>query len=443
MTKYEKPTILIIIGITGDLSRRKLLPALSDLARAGKLPGKFRIIGVSRRNIDMRALTKGLSKENVSFLTKHIEWVSLHLADTSEYSVLRTKIEAVEQEFGEEADKLFYLSVPPTVSRPLIEHLGLSGIAKLPRTKLLLEKPFGMDKASAEELVNHIEAHFSAEQVYRIDHYIAKEMAQNIIVFRQGNSLFKRTWNNQFIESIEIIASERIGIEGRAAFYEQTGTLRDVVQSHLLQLAALVLMDLPGSHSLGSVPAARLEALNALQPADPATAVRAQYEGYAAEAENPGSLVETFVSLTLISNDPRWTNTPIRLTSGKALHAKYTEIRVNYHKTADHESNELILRLQPKEGVDVVVCVKEPGFDRRIERQPLRFAYDHTSATLPDAYEHVLLDAMHSDHSLFTTSEEVVASWRVLQPLIDAWEDDTDIRYYLPGAAPESITAKQ
>ena len=443
MTKHEKPTILIIIGITGDLSRRKLLPALAHLAGANALPEKFRIIGVSRQTIDMEALTKGLSKDDKSFLTDHIERVSFHLADTDSYKVLTAKIAAIEQEFGEQAEKLFYLSVPPGVSRPLIEHLGRSGIAKMPGTKLLLEKPFGMDEVSAEELVGHIEAHFSAEQVYRIDHYIAKEMAQNIIVFRQGNSLFKRTWNSQFIESIDVIASEKIGIEGRAHFYEQTGALRDVVQSHLLQLAALVLMDLPGSHSLGNVPQARLEALQALLPANPAEAMRAQYEEYADEVENPASLVETFVSLTLFSRDPRWSNTPIRLTTGKALHAKYTEIRINYHKTADHESNELIFRLQPHEGVEVVICVKEPGFDRRVERQPLHFTYDHTAAVLPDAYEHVLLDAMRTDHSLFTTSEEVLASWRVLQPLLDGWTHDNDIRHYPRGAAPETIVSRK
>ena len=439
MTKHEKPTILIIVGITGDLSRRKLLPALARLARVDALPGKFKIIGVSRKPIDIKALTKDLPAEDTAFLTRHIERVSLHFAETDEYKVLTDKIVDVEKEFGEQAEKLFYLSVPPGVSNPLIEHLGRAGIAKLPGTKLLLEKPFGTDAVSAAELVQHIEAHFSAEQVYRIDHYIAKEMAQNIIVFRQGNSLFKRTWNSQFIESIEIIASEEIGIEGRAQFYEQTGALRDIVQNHLLQLAALVLMDVPSSHSFGNVPRARLDALGSLLPADPSAAVRAQYEGYSDEVENPGSLVETFVSLTLFSRDPRWSNTPIRLTTGKALDAKYTEIRINYHKTADHESNELILRLQPAEGVDVFICVKEPGFERRIERQRLRFAYDNELTVLPDAYEHVLLDAMRSDDSLFTTSEEVLASWHVLQPLLDAWASDDEIRHYPRGSAPESI----
>lgn len=439
MSRHIRPTILVIVGIRGDLSRRKLLPALARLARAKQLPEKFKIVGVSRQEIIISELVEGLPREDMDFLARCIEDVSFNLAEVDEYHVLATKLAAVEKEFGEKAERLFYLSVPPEVSKPLVEHLGTSGLASIPDTKLLLEKPFGVDETSAQELVAHIDAHFEPNQVYRIDHYMAKEMAQNIIAFRQGNSLFKRTWNSQFIESIEIIASEQIGIEGRAHFYEQTGALRDVVQSHLMQLAALVLMELPTDHALGSIPEARHAALMALKPVDPTRALRAQYDGYRQEVGNPNSVVETFVSLALRSDDPRWTGTAIRLIAGKALHGRYTEIRINYHKVADHESNELILRLQPQEGIGIVICLKEPGFERRIERQRLQFSYDQQVSTLPSAYEHVLLDAMRSDHSLFTTSEEVVASWRVLQPLLDAWALEDTIVNYPVGSVPESV----
>lgn len=440
MGQHTRPTVLVIVGIRGDLSRRKLLPALALLARAKQLPEKFKIVGVSRQEIVMSELVDGLSMEDAAFLIAHTEMVSFNLAEVDEYQVLAKKIDQVEKEYGEKAERLFYLSVPPEVSKPLIEHLGTSGLAGMGDTKLLLEKPFGVDEISAQELVAHIDAHFEPEQVYRIDHYMAKEMAQNIIAFRQGNSLFKRTWNGQFIESIEIIASEQIGVEGRAHFYEQTGALRDVIQSHLMQLAALVLMELPTSHTLGSIPGARLAALKVLKLADPSRALRAQYEGYGEEVSNPTSLVETFVSLTLESTDPLWTKTPIRLVAGKSLHGRYTEVRINYHKVADHESNELILRLQPQEGIGIFICLKEPGFERRIERQRLQFSYDQQVSTLPSAYEHVLLDAMRSDHSLFTTSEEVVASWRVLQPLLDAWAREDDITTYQAGAVPDTIS---
>lgn len=439
MARHIHPTILVIIGIRGDLSRRKLLPALARLAKAKQLPKQFKIVGVSRQKIVISELVEGLPKEDMEFLAGCIDDVSFNLAEVSEYEVLAKKLAAVEKEFGEKAEKLFYLSVPPEVSKPLVERLGASGLAEVPGTKLLLEKPFGTDEISAQELVAHIDTHFEPNQVYRIDHYMAKEMAQNIIAFRQGNSLFKRTWNSDFIESIEIIASEQIGIEGRAHFYEQTGALRDVVQSHLMQLAAFVLMELPKDHALGSIPQARLAALEALKPVDPTHALRAQYEGYGQEVGNTDSLIETFVSLTLRSVDPRWQSTAIRLVTGKALHGRYTEIRINYYKVADHESNELILRLQPQEGLGIVICLKEPGFERRVERQRLQFSYDQQISTLPSAYEHVLLDAMRSDHSLFTTSDEVVASWRVLQPLLDAWSLEKTIATYPVGAIPESV----
>jgi glucose-6-phosphate 1-dehydrogenase len=202
---------------------------------------------------------------------------------------------------------LFYLSVPPEATQSVVQMLGDSGLAEVANTKLLLEKPFGTDLASAEQLVEHLKQHFKEEQVYRIDHYLAKEMAQNLIVFRSANPVFSQTWNNTFISSIEIVASEKIGIEGRKTFYEQTGALRDVVQSHLLQLAALTLMELPKLNDMQSIPRLRCEALSAIQPAQPTTAIRGQYASYKEEVGNPSSSVETFVSLQLAStNDGRF-----------------------------------------------------------------------------------------------------------------------------------------
>lgn len=438
MGKHSLPTIITVIGITGDLSRRKLLPAILDLARADMLPEKFRIIGVSRKPIDISSLLADIDEADGKFLERHIERVSFDLADTSQYRVLADKVSGIEEQFGEQAEHLVYLSVPPEISKLIVKHLGESDVLVREGIKLLLEKPFGTNELSATELVRHVDAYFTPEQVYRIDHYLAKEMAQNILVFRRDNSLFKNTWNKQFIESIEIVASEKIGVEQRSNFYEQTGALRDLVQSHLLQLTALVLMSLPHHNDPTEVPRARLAALSALQPAAPEHSRRAQYTGYSTEVDNPSSLVETFTSLTLFSNDPTWEGVPIRIATGKALSAKYTEVRINYRKTAEHESNELILRLQPNEGVTVIICVKEPGFDGRIERKSLQFNYDQETK-LPDAYERVLLDAMRSDHSLFATSEEVLASWHIIQPLLDAWAFDKDIEQYEVGTALETL----
>src|ERR1035437_2486585 len=214
--KNNTPTILIIFGITGDLSRRYLLPAIEAIAKAKKLPEKFEIVGITRQ--------------------KNFKFFQMDIGDEKDYKKLDSHLRKIEKTFGTPTQRLFYLSVPPGVSKSIIELLGKSGLAKIKNTNLLLEKPFGVDLKNATDLARHVDKYFSPTQVYRIDHYLAKETAQNIIVFREGNSLFKKTWNKDFIESIEIIASEKIGIEGRANFYEQTGALRDFVQSHLLQL---------------------------------------------------------------------------------------------------------------------------------------------------------------------------------------------------------------
>lgn len=418
------PTILIIIGITGDLAQRKLLPALREIGVAKELPEQFQIVGVTRR-----ADTK-------LKLPPHSHLFQMDVTDLKEYQRLATYLKRVEKRFGVPAQRLFYLSIPPQVSRPIIELLGKSGLAKVPRTKLLVEKPFGVDLASATELVDHIDHHFAPEQVYRIDHYLAKETAQNLIVFREHNSLFKRTWNKDFIERIEITASESIGIEGRATFYEQTGALRDIVQSHLLQLAALALMETPRSDKLDEVPARRLEALRhitvAQNSAGELAATRAQYRGYTQEVDNPGSTVETFVSLTLSSDHPRWQGVPITLTSGKALNQKLTQIKIHYKKEQGYEANELVIQLQPDEGVLVSVWAKRPGYDYQVNQHYLKFAFKEHYTNLPEAYEKVLFNAINSDHSLFTTSEEVLETWRILDPVQQKWEMETGVLTLYP-----------
>ena len=273
--KNSIPTILVIIGITGDLSRRMLLPAIETLAKEKALPEKFYLIGTTRQNdIKLSSLFKSKKIDAEIF--------SMNIAEEKEYKLLAKRLKEIEKKFGEKAQRVFYLSIPPQVSRPVIEFLGKSKLAKEKNTKILLEKPFGTDLESAKELILEIDRYFQAEQVYRIDHYLAKEMAQNLIVFRLGNSLFKHTWNRQFIEKIEIIASEKIGIEGRANFYEQTGALKDVVQSHLLQLAALTLMDLPETFDIKDIPEKRLAVLQSLQPVM-GKAIHGQYKGYRQE----------------------------------------------------------------------------------------------------------------------------------------------------------------
>lgn len=432
MSNETQPTILVIIGISGDLSRRKLLPAIREIAQAGVLPEKFKLVGITRRELKIEDVLP--AKEGILRELLQIHHMDMHSVD--DYHQLNELLTTIETEFGEETQRLFYLSVPPQVSGSVIEMLGESGLAGMPRTKVLLEKPFGVDLCTAEELVTSLNRYFSEEQIYRIDHYMAKEMAQNLIVFRSSNALFKHTWNKEFIDKIEIVNSETIGIEGRAAFYEQTGALRDVVQSHLLQLTALILMDLPEGDNWQLVPQKRLEALEKLiPPTSTEQLVRGQYKGYREEVQNPNSSVETYVSLQVFSEDPKWEGVPITITAGKVLNRKATEIHVQYHPEDCFEANILTFRIQPDEGVQICLWTKKPGFDRELQQVPLTYSYDnHFEMNLPEAYERVFVDAMRSDHTLFTTSQEVLASWRVLEPVQKAWEDNTSqLQFYEPG----------
>lgn len=444
--KNNQPTIIVIIGVSGDLSRRKLLPALAQIMSAGELPTEFKIVGVTRQ-YDLKLADVLGHVSEAEKIQDLIEFWHMELDKKEAYEDLGRHLLEIEKSFSSEAQYLFYLSVPPQISRPIIELLGESGLAAKANTKLLLEKPFGVDLQSAQDLVSHVDLYFKAEQVYRIDHYLAKETVQNLVVFRQDNSLFQRTWNKDFIESVEIIASEKIGIEGRAIFYEQTGALRDVVQSHLLQLAALILMELPSDRNFNKIPDQRLAALNSLRLLEgrvEGNVIRGQYNNYQYEANNPGSFVETFVSLTLESDIEHFAGIPIILSTGKALDIKETKIIISYKRNASHESNQLILHLQPDEGLELCLIAKRPGYNRQVEKHPLKFAFGEYYSRLPEAYEQVLFDAINSNHTLFTSSEEVLASWRILDPVLKNWSmNNDDLLIYEPGSKIEEIIKKK
>lgn len=441
--KNNKPTILIIIGISGDLSRRKLLPAISQIATTNMLGEQFKIVGVTRQS-DM-SIDNLLNKtKDKDYLKEHIELFQMDLNNVDDYKKLGNYLNEIGKIWGKDVQRLFYLSVPPVVAKDIITFIGVSGLAKTTETKLLLEKPFGVDLESATDLAKHIDKYFKAEQVYRIDHYMAKETAQNIIIFREGNSLFKKTWNKDFIESITITASEDIGIEGRSIFYEQTGALRDLVQSHLLQLLALTLMELPQANKFEEVPALRLEALKHLRIPDDKSmnhyVKRGQYKGYRDEVGIKDSNVETFVSLSLESDDPRWTRVPITLVTGKALKNKFTEIKILYKKDNDLESNELLLRIQPDEGISFSVWMKRPGYEHQISRHALGFLFKEHYSELPEPYEQVLFNAINSDHSLFTSSDEVLETWRILDILQKSWaKSSRDLIIYKEGSDIDEI----
>lgn len=437
----RQPTILIIVGVTGDLSRRYLLPAIEKMANAGVLPEHFRIVGVTRREMTATEVLDGVKGPTV-FIREHLDICQVDLTQLEEYARLKDHIGEVEKVFGAPAQRLYYLSIPPQASQPVVKLLGESGLSSVPDTKLLLEKPFGVDLASSEELITYTQQFFTEDQIYRIDHYLAKEMAQNLLVFREANPLLRHTWNKDLIESIEVVATEAIDIEGRAGFYEQTGALRDVMQSHVLQLAALTLMDLSGGDGL-SVPQKRLAALRHLHVSADKTveeyARRGQYEGYRQEVENSRSLVETYVELTLKSTDPRWSGVPIRLITGKALKERKTAITLTYRRDEALEPNRLTLQVQPDAGIELRLWAKAPGYEHKLVQHPLRFAYQDHYGDLPDAYEQVLLDAINSNHTLFTSSDEVRESWRILEPIQHEWSTRSNDLIIYPKGSPSPI----
>lgn len=425
-------TKLLIFGITGDLSTRKLLPALQQIINVNGFDN-LSIIGVSRRDVNVRELLQA-SLGNDELADK-VSIFTMDLAEELDYEKLRDYVALQDDE-----QLLAYLSVPPQASAQIVDFMGEAGL-NTPNVKILFEKPFGMDLASAQEVIARTARYYSEDQVYRIDHFLAKEMAQNIVTFRARNAMFGHLWNNSAIQMIEVVAAEKIGIEGRTHFYEQTGALRDIVQGHLMQLLALTIMDIPDELDWNQLPALRMAALAQLQPANPDLAIRAQYDGYQAEVDNPDSRTETFVSLQLLSNAERWHNVPMILTTGKALNQKTTEVRIHFRQFNESQSNCLIFRIQPNEGVEIELFTKQPGYDRQFMPQLLNFTYPEDTV-LPDAYEQVIVDAINSHKSLFTGGDEVLRSWELLKPVQDAWAADKQpLATYPQGSTTRDVIA--
>lgn len=418
-------TKLVIFGVTGDLSRRKLLPALRKIV-ASRAIDDLEIIGISRNKLDIKEL---VGPE----LAKISKGITMDMTSLDDYHGLKKEILP---QAGEQT--LIYLSIPPVASTRVADNLGQVGINN-PRVKLLFEKPFGLDLASAKDMVERTSRFFDETQIYRIDHYIAKEMVQNIVAFRSGNAMFRQLWGGRSVDRVEVRAFETIGIVGRAQFYEQTGALRDVLQGHLMQLLSLILMDIPSKLDWGQLPDLRLQALKRILPAQPKLTTRAQYRTYKDEVESSTSQVETFVKVELNSDSLIWENIPLTLVTGKGLDRKVTEIIVYFRAGHVEQSNALRFKIQPDEGIEIDLFVKSPGYERIYERQKLQYKYPE-DATLPEAYEQVLVDAIKSRKSLFTSSQEILESWRILQPVLSAWAlDDAPIKIYEKGSSAKDI----
>ncbi len=467
----ETPACLVVFGITGDLAKRKVLPAIYHLFKEGLFPVGTQIIGTSRQAITTQDLLKEvelcvLEIDNIcdpdalQLFTDNLHIVQLDPDKDSDYDNLRDTLDAIDKAKSQKFNRLYYLSIPPQVYSSVIRHLGDHGLNSKGEngngvSRLLVEKPFGYDVLSAEKLIADTATAFQEDQIFRIDHYLAKETAQNILTFRRHNPLFNSLWDAQHIRAVEVLATEEIGIEGRANFYDSVGALRDLVQSHLLQLLTLTLMDLPSDdNDVDQLHVCKQKFLEAIAPikADKVITqvVRAQYNGYREEVDKPNSTTETFVSLEIFSSLPKWQGIPFRLVTGKALASKQTTISL-YFGTSESDINQLTFRIQPNEGIDVQLLVKTPGYKAALQSANMNFSYANTFAAggQPDAYERVLVDAIRGDKSLFATSEEVLASWQILQPILDAWginnakdNSNSDLLHYDIGASAASITRR-
>ena len=449
------PTILVIFGISGSLATKKLIPSLFQLYKKQLLPEKIVIIGLSRQKIDLNQFVNGLNlqtKDNIEaeYLNKFktiFTFIDFEPSDVEDFHSLSNSINQINQNFqSKNTNLLFYLSIPPNIFSTVVKNLGLSGLNKPDKgleSKILVEKPFGYDLISAKKLIEDTKMYFKEDQIYRIDHYLAKDTAQNILTFRRFNPLFQTAWNNQHIKKIKILALESIGIEGRAKFYESIGALRDLIQSHLLQLMALTTMTLPKELSnKDAIHLARhdiLSNIKSFKDYDEVSknVIRGQYASYREEVGNPNSMTETYASITIEIENSIWKGIPITLSTGKAMKEKRTEIVIDFSASHEEAVNQLTFRIQPNEGIDICLTVKQPGLDRKTEVVTMDFSYKQSfdNYNIQESYEKVIIDALREDNTLFATSDEIIDTWNILQPIMDYWsQSQNDLIIYANGS---------
>ncbi|MFQ5975236.1 MAG: glucose-6-phosphate dehydrogenase [Candidatus Hydrothermarchaeales archaeon] len=465
-TDFERH-VFVIFGATGDLTSRKLLPSLFQLSDHGILKGKSMILGVAR-NPDFddasfrawagEALEKaGFSKEDraASWCDKCLHYQSIGAAGLEDYKNLASRIEELEKATGMQGNRAFYLALPPQAFPSTIKGLGESGLNRSPGwTRIVLEKPFGRDSNSAHELNNLVHRYFDESQIYRIDHFLGKETVQNLLVFRFSNSLFEPLWNRDHVESVQITVSEDLGVERRAAYYEQAGALRDMVQNHLTQLLTLVAMESPVTFDAEAIRNEKVKVLRQVAPLEPEDVVYGQYNSGKIEGKDvagytrePGvskdSDTETFVALRLKIANWRWQGVPFYLRTGKRMPKRLTQIAVNFHcppvsifqpfeSSCTVEPNVLVITIQPDEGFDLQFHVKAPGSPISLTTQKLQFRYsDVFGPHIHDAYETLLLDVLTGDQTLFVRADEVEEAWRLYTSLL---EKKLDVGSYQAGS---------
>jgi glucose-6-phosphate 1-dehydrogenase len=470
------PCTMIILGALGDLSRRKLIPAIYELMREHLTHEQFAVLGVARdqqtddtfRDKMREALNtsdevKRVDDELWQTLCKRLFYVTADAADPSGAAAIAARLEEIERDRKpEERNRLFYLAVPPSVFEPIVMSLSSSGLAPRARTpaerpwvRVVIEKPFGRSLETAMHLNDLVLHRFGEHQIYRIDHYLGKETVQNVLVLRFANSIFEPIWNRQWIHHVQITAAETVGVEGRGKYYEEAGVVRDMFQNHLLQLLTLTAIEPPAQMSANAVRDEKVKVLRSIRwftpESIPENTVRAQYTAGSVKGKSvPGyieepdvaanSITPTFAAVRLFVDNWRWTGVPFYLRSGKRLRARTSEIVVQFrappllmfghHTREAMRPNTLIMRVQPNEGVSLDFEVKVPGAaveqTSRVEIAPVQMEFNYQEAfgeTTAPAYETLLLDVMIGEATLFTRSDEVEAAWRVMDPLIRYWEE--------------------
>ena len=462
--RVPKPCNLVIFGITGDLAARKLVPALYNLYLRDLLPAGFAIVGAGRQEMTDDEVKAALRTACDKFSrTKPSDETWAHFADLISYAggdfagegiygQIAQKLEQTSGEHGSGKSALYYLSVPPSVFPAVVEGLGKAGLAydedidADPFRRVIIEKPFGHDLATAERLNGIVHGAFEERQVFRIDHYLGKETVQNILVFRFANGIFEPVWNRNFVDHVQITVAESIGVDGRGKFYEEAGALRDIVQNHMLQVLSFVAMEPASSFDPEAVRSERSKLLRSVRTLTPSDVVRGQFKaGYSDGIKVPGyrqedgvdphSEVETYVAARFSIENWRWSGTPFYLRTGKRLPKRVSEVAIqfkgvphlpfSYAAAEQLEPNELVLRIQPDEGISLRFGAKVPAPRIQLRTVNMDFDYDTAFAAAPaEAYETLLLDAMRGDSTNFPRQDAVEDSWRIVEPVLDSWANE-------------------